>query len=274
MPYSTQRIGDSLHATFRVTLALPIVLTVIGLLLFWLVASWYTVECVRQSDGKVRSTIRAHRIGWSHPPVIVDSIRTARVETASSRRSDRDFGSTSSASRRRRSSTPTHRVLLIDAAGAEHPVSEMRTSGLARHTALASGINRFLANPSLRRTIVRQPWEAITLAILLVPLLGLGIYLSAYCDCVIDRGAQMVHIKKWGLLGPRTIRVALHEVREFSTLVKAGRWNRKPTYNAVLTRHNGTTLNLAQSHSTDDSDNDLSNTINALERFRAESPGV
>ncbi len=277
VPYSAQRIGDTLQATFRVSVAVPIVLAIVILPLFWAIAASYSVECVRQTDGTVRAKVQAMRIGWSSKPETVENLRTARVETVTGTASFRetDDGSGFGSRRRRRSSSgPTHRVLLVDGSGVEHPVSGARSSGRSKYDTLAQAINRFLANPSQRRTVARQPWDPLTLPILLVPVLGLLYYLTGRCDCVIDRSSGTVVVKKWGPLGARTTVVPLEEVQEFSIVTRPARWNRRAAQHAALVRTNGSVIQLGQDRTTDADESDISNTINALERFRAESVGA
>lgn len=262
MPVQVTQTGDTLHATYRISKAWPLVLSLIGLTALWLFSSWYSVECVRTPEGRVDATIRAHRLGWTTSPNTVVDLRSARIDSDSTR-----GGSSNRAVPSRISSGNTvHRVLLMDGSGTPHPVSSYRSSGQRKCVVLADAINRFLADPKSSRTVARQPWDPGVLFCLIFPFIGFYAYFAGRGDCTINGMDGTVRVVRWGFPSSKTTVVALGDVREFTLLRQTTETRNEPKVYPALVRTDSSVIPLGRPVSPED--DDTANLVNVLERFR------
>ena len=267
MPCSIERTGDRLRVSCRLSIAWPLALTLLGLSVLWLISVRSTVECTRKPDGSVRATAQSHRIGWSSAPRVVEDLRSAEVETHDERPSSPNF-EPGTHLRRGRSSQPTYLVVLIDGKGARHPVSTMRSSGRAPHAALADGINRFLRDRTSRRAVLSQPWQPVTLLMLLFPVVAAIFYWTHRGECVARRDTGTVHVTSWNLLIPRTTVIPMADIREFAYVEGVRRRGRRHrvTYHPSVIRHDGSSVPFGTA-SDPENDDAMANALGALERF-------
>lgn len=272
MPCSIERVGNSLRVSYRLSVAWPIVFTVFGLAVAWMISVRSTVECVRRPDGSVHATVTSHRIGWTSAPRVVEDVRSAMVETHDERPSSSSF-EPGTHGRRSRQHQPTYQVVLVDGKGGRHPVSTMRSSGRAPHAALADGVNRFVGNTGSRRAVLRQASHPVSLLILLFPVLAMLLFWTHRGECVALRDTATVHVTSWSYLFPKATAIPMADIREFAfveaTRRRGGR--QRTSYQASVIRHDGSAVRFGAS-SDPENDDAMANALGALERFCRETP--
>lgn len=266
-----QRQGPLLRVATHPSAAWLVIPAVLILPVFWFFCAWFTVELVRRPEGRVDATIYRHRLLHTSPAVHVPDVRAVRLDSVVRHEMVHDQPRNRPGVRvtiNQHVRTRLYQVRLRDAAGNEHPIAEGRDNSEKAHRQLADGIERFLADSTATRTVLRRAWDPLTLLLLIFGLIGPLIFSLGRSECVIDGRTGRVRLTAVCLPGFGTREFPLSEVREFEVRLRPSAGDNPPAARPVLVRMDGREIGLALCW-TAGADGALT-AVNALERKRME----